>query len=122
MKHATHVTFKIMPYINIFMLTEGKTSASAGLQDAYPTIQPYAMPPPPIPNAQRPWPQLGNTPDASETASPTYAAAPVTPCEPVFTKGEKTCLDSRPTCMQNFTPLAFSAAEKSMTCKKTNTQ
>ena len=36
-------------------------------------------------------------------------------------KGEKTCPDSRPTRMQNFTPLAFSAAEKSVTVQtKTN--
>jgi len=28
-----------------------QTSASAGLQDANPTIRPYAMPPPPIPTA-----------------------------------------------------------------------
>jgi len=32
---------------------------------------------------------------------------------------EKTCPDSRPTRMQNFTPLAFSAAEKSVTYKET---
>ena len=33
----------------------------------------------------------------------------------VHQKGEKTCLDSRPTRMQNFTPLSFSVAEKSVT-------
>jgi len=38
--------------------------------------------------------------------------------KPNFTKGEKTCLDSRPTPMQNFTHLAFSAAEKSVTTQK----
>ena len=65
-----------------------QTSASAGLQDAYPTIRPYAMLPPPIPNAQRPSQQLGNTPDAMQAASPTYAAAPVTTREPIFTKRE----------------------------------
>jgi len=46
------------------------------------------------------------------------AAAPVIPREPIFTKGEKTCPDSKPTSMQNFTPLAFSAAEKSVTVQK----
>jgi len=42
---------------------------------------------------------------------------PVTPREPMpmFTKKETTCPDSRPTRMQYFTPLAFSAAEKSVT-------
>ena len=93
-------------------------SASAGLQDAYPTIRPYATPPPPIPNAQRPSPQLGNTPNATKAAGPTYAAAVVTPREPIFTKVEKTCPDSRPTRVQNFTPLALSAAEKSVTVQK----
>jgi len=44
----------------------------------------------------------------------------VTPREPMFTKWEKTCPDSRPTCMQNFTPLAFSAAEKSITVQRNN--
>jgi len=48
----------------------------------------------------------------------TNAADPVTPREPMFTTGEKTCPDSRPTRMQNFTPLAFSAAEKSVTAQK----
>jgi len=48
------------------------------------------------------------------------AATPVTPLKPIFTKGEKTSPDSRPTCMQNFTSLAFSAAEKSVTVQKTN--
>ena len=33
-------------------------------------------------------------------------------------KGEKTCPDSRPTRMQNFMPLAFSAAEKSVTVQR----
>jgi len=37
-------------------------------------------------------------------------------------KGEKTCLDSRPTRMQNFTPLSLSAAEKSVTVQKTKWQ
>ena len=56
------------------------------------------------------------------SGSTTYAAAPVTPREPIFTKGEKTGPNSRPTCMQNFTPLAFSAAKKSVTVqiKQTN--
>jgi len=49
---------------------------------------------------------------------PTYAAAPVTPREPMFTKGEKTCPDSRPTRMQNFTLLAFSVTEKSIIVQK----
>ena len=49
-------------------------------------------------------------------------AAPVTPREPIFTKGEKTCRDSRPTRMQNFTPLALSAAEKSVTVQTKNKQ
>jgi len=48
----------------------------------------------------------------------TYAATPVTLCEPMFTKGEKTCPDSRPTRMQNFMPLSLSAAEKSVTVQK----
>jgi len=33
-------------------------------------------------------------------------------------EGEKTCLDSRPTSTQNFMPLSFSAAEKSVTVQK----
>ena len=33
-------------------------------------------------------------------------------------KGDKTCPDSRPTRMQNFMPLAFSAAEKSVTVQR----
>jgi len=41
---------------------------------------------------------------------PSNNAAPVTPREPMFT-----CPDSRPTRMQNFTALAFTAAEKSVT-------
>jgi len=49
-------------------------------------------------------------------------AAPVTPREPIFTKREKTCPDSRPTRMQNFTPLAFSTAEKSVTVQTKNKQ
>jgi len=48
-------------------------------------------------------------------------AAPVTPHESIFAKREKTCLDSRPTRMQNFMPLAFSATEKSVTVQ-TNKQ
>jgi len=40
---------------------------------------------------------------------------PASQCSP---KGEKTCPDSRPTRMQNFTPLALSAAEKSVTVQK----
>ena len=43
---------------------------------------------------------------------------PTSQCLP---KGEKTCQDSRPTRMQNFTPLAFSATEKSVTVQ-TNKQ
>jgi len=55
-------------------------------------------------------------------SSGSNAAAPVTPLEPIFTKGEKTCPDSRSTRMQNFTPLAFFAAEKSVTIQtKKNT-
>ena len=42
-------------------------------------------------------------------------AAPLTPWEPIFTKGEKTCPDSRSIHMQNFTPLSLSAAEKYVT-------
>jgi len=41
------------------IVSNEETSASAGLQDAYSIIRPYATPPPPIPNAQRPSPQLG---------------------------------------------------------------
>jgi len=37
---------------------------------------------------------------------------------PNFTKGDKTCPDSRPTCKQNFTPLSLSAAEKSVTVQR----
>ena len=37
---------------------------------------------------------------------------PANQCSP---KGEKTCPDSRPTRVQNFTPIAFAAAEKSVT-------
>jgi len=48
-------------------------------------------------------------------------AAAVTPREPKFTKTEKTCPDSSRTCMQNFTPLSFSTAEKSVTVQ-TNKQ
>jgi len=40
---------------------------------------------------------------------------PASQCSP---KGEKTYLDSRPTHMQNFMTLAFSAAEKSITVQK----
>jgi len=61
---------------------------------------------------------------AGDSHPGTHAAAPVTPREPIFTKGEKTCPDSRPTRMQNFTPLAFSVAEKSVPVtvqKKTKT-
>ena len=42
---------------------------------------------------------------------------PASQCSP---KGEKTCPDSRATCMQNFTSLAFSAAEKSATIQTKN--
>jgi len=45
-------------------------------------------------------------------------AAPVNPREPMFTKGDKTCPDSRPTHMQNFTALPFSAAKKYVIVKK----
>jgi len=55
-------------------------------------------------------------------SSGSNAAAPVTPREPIFTKREKTCPDSSPTRMQNFTPLAFSAAEKSVTVQTKNKQ
>jgi len=46
---------------------------------------------------------------------------------PLISKRGETCPDSRPTRMQNFTPLAFSAAEKSITVQTnkqqmTNTQ
>jgi len=40
------------------------------------------------------------------------------PLGQISPKWEKTCPDSRPTCMQNFTPLALSAAEKSVTIKR----
>jgi len=55
---------------------------------------------------------------ANSYVHPGTNAAPVTPREPIFTKGEKTCPDSRPTRMQNFTPLAFSTAEKSVTVQR----
>ena len=54
-------------------------------------------------------------------SSGSNAAAPVTPREPIF-KREKTGPDSRPTRVQNFTPLAFSAAEKSVTVQTTKTK
>jgi len=58
------------------------------------------------------------TPSHRDIHARSNAAAPVTPHEPTFTKGEKTCLDSRPTRMQNFTPLALSTAEKSVTVQR----
>jgi len=54
---------------------------------------------------------------ANSDVRPRTNAAPVTPREPIFTKGEKTCPDSGPTRVQNFTPLAFSANEKPVTVK-----
>jgi len=55
---------------------------------------------------------------ANSDVHPGTNAAPVTPRKPIFTKAEKTCPDTRPTRMQNFTLLAFSAAEKSVTVQK----
>ena len=53
-----------------------------------------------------------------EMAHPRRNAAAVTPREPKVTKGGKTCPYSRPTRMQNFTALSFSAAEKSVNVQK----
>jgi len=90
------------------------TSASAGLQDANPTIQPYADAPncecPPSHCAQFQLPHCD-----FYIAHPGSNATAVTPREPNFTKmGEAHCGSCR-TSMQSFTPLSFSAIEKFVT-------
>ena len=55
---------------------------------------------------------------ANSDVHPGTNAAPVTPRKPIFTKAEKTCPDTRPTRMQNFTLVALSAAEKSVTVQR----
>jgi len=99
------------------------TSASTGLQDANPTIRLYATPPPPIPIAHRASPQLPADDDVERAScirvflslvSLTFDLRPP--------KWEKICPDSSRTRMQNFTPLSFSAAEKSVTVQKKNKQ
>jgi len=52
---------------------------------------------------------------------PELMPPPWLPASQSSPKGEKTCQDSRPTPVQNFTPLSFSAAEKSVTVQ-TNKQ
>ena len=98
------------------------TSASAGLEDANPTIRPEATPLPAIPSATATHFGVKVLRQGEMAYSGSNAAAPVTPREPKFTKGEKTCPDNWPTCMQNFTPLSFSAAEKPVTVRTNKTR
>jgi len=84
--------------------------------DANLTIRPYATPPPRIPNAHRPSPQVPEYEDLSGDLRPVHMLPPPwLPASQSSPKAEKTCPDSRPTGVQNFTPLCFSAAEKSVT-------
>ena len=53
---------------------------------------------------------------------PGSKAPAVTPPSQSSPEWEKTCPDSSRTCMQNFTPLSFSAAEKSVTVQKTHSK
>jgi len=75
-------------------ITSTLTNASAGLQDANPTIWPYATPPPPIPTAplshgtqfQLPTEPRRELPLGSSALHPGSNAAAVTPRKPKFTK------------------------------------
>jgi len=86
-----------------------------------PPLQPWAMPPPAIPTAQSATASSWCTCRTHRTmqlqSSRNLCRRPREESQS-SPKGEKTCLDSRSTSMQNFTPLAFSPAEKSVTVQR----